>query len=261
LYALNQASSSGLKGFLWGRLVTSYTVYSDYIQIRPGNCRPEMDSKADEAQEHAEATVNLPEDDPALLNLYIQFLYEAEYEPRLPLGITGDGLATHVVTAKRSPQYTYEFPHDCLRNKQTAWICPHHICNNKRREVDFICKGCCVDVPPSGNAEHLLLHTKMYQMGDKLGTESLKAIALQKFRRACCFFWDSDEFARAAHHAFSSTPDSDMGLREVVAETISQHLKIFHKPAVEALVQEFHDLAVAVVRLRAREATKGSVEP
>jgi hypothetical protein len=44
-------------------------------------------------------------------------------------------------------------------------------------------------------------------------------------------------------------------------ETISQHLKIFHKPAVEALVQEFHDLAVAVVRLRAREATKGSAEP
>jgi hypothetical protein len=222
---------------------------------------PKMDSKADEAQEHAEATVNLPEDDPDLLKLYIQFLYEAEYEPRLLLGKTGDGPSNHVVAAKRHPQYTYEFPHDCLVSKY-IWICPHHICNKKREKVDFICKECCADVPPPlGNAEHLLLHTKMYEIGDKFGTESLKAIALEKFRQACGVFWDSDEFARAAHYAFSTTPDNDMGLREIVAETISQHLEIFHKPAVEALVQEFHDLAVAVVRLRAREATKGSLEP
>jgi hypothetical protein len=205
--------------------------------------------------------VNLPEDDPTLLKLYIQFLYEAEYEPRLLLRKTGDGPTNYVVTAERISPYTYRFPHTCWGSKQT-YICPHHHCNKKRGKDDFSCKECCDEVPPPpGNAGHLLLHTKMYEIGDRFGTESLKEIALEKFHRACGVFWDSDEFAHAAHHAFSTTPDNDMGLREIVAETISQHLEIFHKPAVEALVQEFHDLAVAVLRLRAREATKGSVEP
>jgi hypothetical protein len=220
-----------------------------------------VDSKADEAQEHAEATVDLPEDDPVLLKLYIQFLYEAEYEPQLPLRKTGDGSANHLASALTSTEYTFEFPHSCS-SKRYKDICAHHACTVGQKRVNFTCKYCCTDAPPQpDNAEQLLLHAKMYQIGDKYGMDSLKAIALEKFRRVCRFFWDSDEFARAAHHAFSTTPDSDMGLREVVAETISQHLEIFHKPAVEALIQEFHDLAVAVLRLRAREATKGSVEP
>ena len=106
-----------------------------------------------------------------------------------------------------------------------------------------------------GNADQLLLDAKMYAIGDKFDTASLKAMALKRFNRGCLAHWNTDEFAAAAHHVFTSTPDTDMGLRDIVAETISDHMDIFQKPAVEALTEKFHSLAIAVLRLRAREAT------
>jgi hypothetical protein len=44
-----------------------------------------------------------------------------------------------------------------------------------------------------------------------------------------------------------------MGLRGIVAQTILKHINIYHKPAVEALVEEYHSLAIALVRLQAME--------
>jgi hypothetical protein len=93
----------------------------------------------------------------------------------------------------------------------------------------------------------------MYELGDKYDTPSLKTLALEKFRRACQVFWDDDAFARAAHHAFSTTPESDMGLRDIVIRKISENLKLFNKPAIEAVITEFNCLAVGVLRIKAKE--------
>jgi hypothetical protein len=190
------------------------------------------------------------------LKLYIQFLYEAEYDPRLPDDFTGVGLANHAVTAecaalKPSP-YNYEFPHTCDGSVH-QYICPDHTCSGEMmKKVHWVCDMCCSpleDMP--GDEDQLLLHAKMYAIGEKYDTESLKAVAREKFRRSCCRNWDTDDFVPAAAYVFSSTPDSDMGLRNIVAQALAEVTKeIFYEPDIEVLLEDFPRLAIAVLKLR-----------
>lgn len=97
-------------------------------------------------------------------------------------------------------------------------------------------------------AKQLLLHAKMYEIGDKYDVVGLKQLALEKFRQACLLYWNCDDFAPAAHHAFTTTPEQDKGLRDVVSNTISQHMTLLRKPAIEALLNEFNGLAVGLLK-------------
>jgi hypothetical protein len=99
----------------------------------------------------------------------------------------------------------------------------------------------------------MLLHAKLYEMGDKYDVTGLKKLACEKFLRACAIYWNDDHFATAAHYAFITTPEHDQGLRDIVSETISQYMELLNKPAVEALLHEFNGLAVGLLKMRATE--------
>ncbi|KAI4664486.1 uncharacterized protein J4E88_010738 [Alternaria novae-zelandiae] len=94
-----------------------------------------------------------------------------------------------------------------------------------------------------------LLHTKIYEIADKYEVKGLKDLAREKFKRSCEQFWDNDVFAVAAHHVFSTTPDSDKGLRDLVSLTISKHMCLMDKPEIEALLTEFNGLAFGLLKL------------
>jgi hypothetical protein len=107
--------------------------------------------------------------------------------------------------------------------------------------------------PASSDASQLLLHAKMYEIGDKYDVIGLKQLAREKFLRAAAEYWNDEQFALAAHYAFSTTPEEDKGLRDVVNNTISMHMELLNKPAVEALLTEFNGLAVGLLKMRARD--------
>ncbi|KAI4633805.1 uncharacterized protein J4E87_000971 [Alternaria ethzedia] len=173
--------------------------------------------------------IDLPEDDPAIVRRLIQYLYEAEYTPLLS-DVASTGSAR------------------CHYNEAGYFLgagtgcCAH-----------FTCDKCEVDtaVLPSlnGREYQLLLHVKMYEIADKYEVRGLKDLAREKFQRSCKQFWDSDVFAVAAHHVFSSTPDSDKGLRDLVSLTISKHMCLMDKPEIEALLTEFNGLAFGLLKL------------
>ncbi|KAI4666975.1 uncharacterized protein J4E79_001656 [Alternaria viburni] len=94
-----------------------------------------------------------------------------------------------------------------------------------------------------------LLHAKIYEIADKYEVKGLKDLAREKFKRSCEQFWDNDVFAVAAHHVFSTTPDSDKGLRDLVSLTISKHMCLMDKPEIEALLTEFNGLAFGLLKL------------
>lgn len=98
-----------------------------------------------------------------------------------------------------------------------------------------------------------MLHAQMYEVGDKYDVTGLKELAREKFLRACAKFWDDDLFAPAAHHAFTTAPEDDYGLRNVVSNIISQHMSLLDKPAVEALLAEFNGLALGLLKARAKD--------
>lgn len=100
-----------------------------------------------------------------------------------------------------------------------------------------------------GTADQILLHAKMYQLADKYDVVGLKPLVSAKFKRACNSYWDSEHFPLAAHHVFSTTPESDVGLRKVVSETIATHRSLLEKAEVRAVIAEFKSIAFDLVYL------------
>jgi hypothetical protein len=99
----------------------------------------------------------------------------------------------------------------------------------------------------------MMIHSKMYEIGDKYDVSGLKELSPEKFHRGCAKYWNDDYFAHAAHHTFTTTMDHDTGLRKVVVKVIAQHMELLNKPEVIALLHEFNGLATGILDLRAKE--------
>ncbi|KAF1915938.1 hypothetical protein BDU57DRAFT_573413 [Ampelomyces quisqualis] len=204
-------------------------------------------------------TVDLPEDEQAVIKLLICYLYESEYAPKLPDVNCMDEISEIAYSGPRSRVFHDKFPHTCAAHRcPDQAVCPHHYCQNTAGTngcnsscVDFICKICCPNAPPlalpsaPGQPDQLLLHSKMYEIADKYDVIGLKQLAREKFLRAASKFWDHEQFPPAAHYAFSTTPEEDKGLRDIVSNIILKHMSLLNKPAIEALLTEFNGLAVA----------------
>ena len=210
------------------------------------------------AKESEKGEIDLPDDEPAIVKLLIQYLYEGEYDPVLP----ANGLAETLQTPRpaRNLNYTYSFPHTCEGQGRYCYdynICPHHTC--KRQTMDdcsFLCKEFdCKECNPSlnGTSDQLLIHAKMYEIADKYDALGLKNLVKEKFSRACQHFWDNDKFAVAAHHAFSTTPEDDKGLRDIVSNTISTHMELVEKPAINVIMTQFNGLALGILEEKIKQ--------
>lgn len=195
--------------------------------------------------------VDLPADDPVLVDSLVQYLYEADYGP---------ALQSDAETSTKKAKET-NFPHSCLdkhgwnRCAEGYWhqFCPHHHCG-----VDcvfncenFCCYKCLSEVIDS--AENLLTHVKMYEIADKYDVTGLKDVSKEKFDRACKYFWAEPAFLEAATHAFSTTPNQDRGLRNIVSNTISQHMELMEKAEIQTLMSEGNGLAMGLLMQKAKE--------
>jgi hypothetical protein len=79
-------------------------------------------------------TIDLPEDEPQLVQLLLEYIYEGEYDPRLPRDEARelpDG--PPVVTAPKESNYHYGFPHTCKLSCPSPEhrVCHHHSCLQK----------------------------------------------------------------------------------------------------------------------------------
>jgi hypothetical protein len=202
-------------------------------------------------QEHRESRINLPDDEPLVIKLMIDYIYAAEYEPLLPLDI-------HKISASdtRSKHSCKSGHKACPNYGASRLVCQHHTCGISCAFTckDFVCDTC---FPPPiiipGPPEQLLLHAKMYEIGDKYQVSGLKGLAKFKFELACARFWDHEMFAQATGHAFSSTPEQDLGLRGIVCKTISEHMELLKKEEVKALMEECNGFAFRVLMEKAEQ--------
>jgi hypothetical protein len=194
----------------------------------------------------------------------MQYLYEGEYDPALP---PESGSKISVVAATTSPKNTQlgaqnpimKFPHSCSNLGYInchSTLCPHHTCltNCRGNCCDFTCKICRPSLPSlNGTADQILTHAKMYEIGEKYDVMGLKDLSQEKFSRACGLFWNDPKFPVAAYHAFSTTPDRDKGLRDLVSKTLSNHLELVEKPAIEALLTKFNGLAFRILKEKTQQ--------
>lgn len=75
------------------------------------------------------------------------------------------------------------------------------------------------DYETTEDSSALILNTKVYQIADKYGIDSLKELAASKFCDATKKFWGSDEFPIAVTLAYTTTLPTDMGLRNSILVT------------------------------------------
>jgi hypothetical protein len=133
-------------------------------------------------------------------------------------------------------------------------LCPHHRCGSDCRHTcrEFTCETC---VLPNlnGRSSQLLTHAKMYELADKYEVVGLKDLAKKKFSRGCKRFWDTPDFPIAAFHAFSTTPESDNGLRDCVSRAIGTNMQLIRKPKIRVLLMKFNDVALGILDAKSKE--------
>jgi hypothetical protein len=207
--------------------------------------------------------VDLPEDEPETVKLLIQYLYEGEYEPFLPP--VAPPASTVVVStpdkrkksSSKNMEYNFVFPHTCYDRYGDCGnprLCPHHHCGNDCNYacIRFVCTVCTTPAL-TGSSSQLLTHSKIYEVAEKYEVTGLKELAREKFNRGCKLFWNTSDFHIAARHAFSTTPENDGGLRNLVSRTIAEHIQLAQKPEIRTLLMQFNGLALGVLDAKSEE--------
>ncbi|EON61622.1 hypothetical protein W97_00837 [Coniosporium apollinis CBS 100218] len=93
---------------------------------------------------------------------------------------------------------------------------------------------------PLIQSPNLIIHAKVYALAEKYNITALKALALEKFAVEAGTFWNSTEFSQAAYEAYTSTIESDRGLRDVVVGTLYQHPEMLSKKDVQDVVRDLN---------------------
>lgn len=90
---------------------------------------------------------------------------------------------------------------------------------------------------------YLLTHTRVYALAEKYGVPALKNLAKRKFECQMACYYDSPEFADAIDEVYSSTIDSDRGLRDIVLQAFRSHPQLATTQDVFAVIKRTPNLA------------------
>jgi hypothetical protein len=102
--------------------------------------------------------------------------------------------------------------------------------------------------PYKSKKTQLNIHAQMYALADKYGIHDLKDFARVRFAETALHDWNDSGFPLAVQTVYSSTPNNDHGLRDVVVATLSKHRELMDKFEVESLVKEVNGLAFGLLK-------------
>ncbi len=171
--------------------------------------------------------IDLASFDPAMIKLMLDFMYEDEYEPRLPKKRNGRIV---VPKAKQTNAFAhYKFPHSCEQScalykrgplyDAQCQVCSHHECD--RLTCDFSCKNFLCGECTNLRVTDLLLHAYMFVLAVEYDIERLKVVASEKLACACDFFSKHEGFPFAIEHAITSKPNDAGKLIDALSKTIA----------------------------------------
>ena len=191
-------------------------------------------------QEALTNEINLPEDDPELIRLMIDYLYRLDYDH------TNGKTSSRERRPEPTPVRDSEAPDEHFQLFRRRHIAEEENKRDKGRvSFDENLETNNLDWPRSPK-RGLVTHARMYALADKYQISGLKALAQRKFQKAALQHWNSEEFAPALHIVFTSTLEEDRGLRDVVISTISRD-RLLEKPEVRAVVKDLPELAFGLL--------------
>jgi hypothetical protein len=95
----------------------------------------------------------------------------------------------------------------------------------------------------------LSIHADMYALGDKYQVAGLQNVAASKFKACLAHHRNSPDFITALQTVYTSTPDSNRMLRDVVVQGFKDHfgIDITKDPAIEAKLDTIDELSIALL--------------
>lgn len=84
---------------------------------------------------------------------------------------------------------------------------------------------------------NLVIHARLYAIGEKYGIPGLKALTLSKFKKETTSFWNTSDFICAAEEVYTSTVEQDRGMRDAVVSTIALHPTLLDQEQVQDIVK------------------------
>jgi hypothetical protein len=106
----------------------------------------------------------------------------------------------------------------------------------------------------------LCLHASVYALAEKYAVSGLKEMALRNFRHVAdgenC---NLEEFSDASELAYSTTIDSDRGLRDVVVGALYENYKALDQEHVQGLLKRHPNIAIDfIMHYRTRQRLRES---
>jgi hypothetical protein len=191
----------------------------------------------------------LPEEDnPKLIKLIVQYMYEAEYDSGAKTPRTRSPSPRPLTDIYGRP-YSYKFPHICQDDNEglsycpRPWLCPHHFCREGtcgQKCRGFVCQECTLVTE-----QHMALHAGMAMIASKYDVHGLQDLAKLNFMKDCEMHWDTPEFAEAAKYVCETPVE---GLKETVVDTIVAHNELLKKVGIMEVLKKSDGLACEVLR-------------
>ncbi|KAK5992066.1 hypothetical protein PT974_05463 [Cladobotryum mycophilum] len=104
--------------------------------------------------------------------------------------------------------------------------------------------------------EFLTLHVKVYALAEKYDIPDLKKIALRGFQLLSnCNAYNKVEFANVCELAYTTTVDSDRGLRDAIIKTLYDNPKALDEEHIQAMLKQVPELSYDYI-MHHREAQK-----
>jgi len=99
----------------------------------------------------------------------------------------------------------------------------------------------------------LVEHARVFAMATKYQADGLRQLAAHKFKETASKDWNHEDFAHTVHVVYTSTSDNIIELRQIVADTIHDHLEdLKDKEEVETVISGLGGLAYSLLKRRCR---------
>lgn len=215
--------------------------------------------------------INLPEDDPEMIRRLIAYLYLGDYDPNSGMALAQfSAIAQHESTSATNPTHHYRrgafgvsVTDPCACLAPNAKNTEQPVAKETDSQQDYKVYEKTANAVEVANP--LTIHASMYALGDKYQVEGLSSLAKEKFE--CCLHHhaQTEDFIAAVQIAYSTTPDSNRGLRNSVMEAFRTHFQtdIASIPGAETKLDSIDELSFLLIKSWPQkiEAPKPAVKP
>ncbi|KAM0370880.1 hypothetical protein ACHAO7_011529 [Fusarium culmorum] len=209
----------------------------------------------------AKIDINLPDDDPVAVKMMINYLYTQSYvPPEAPAASESETTSTQKlkpepVSAKR--QCVSQASPSGLFSAPASTASPRPVPSQPRAQVSGVRRDShwgsssgppknpfapthaapASDPPAPPRPPNLVLHAKVYQLGEKYGIKDLMALSLYKFRDEAVNHHHSDSFRHAARFVYGSTVTQDRGMRNAVVQAVKTNIDLLDDKTFQVVIK------------------------